>query len=668
MEAVDLYRRARAGGRRPALLESLGVQTSFGRRSILGLDPLRFAEIRDGRLLVDGVASGSALDLLDLLEEGHGPRFFPAWIGFLSYEFARHVGLPTNEPMPGLPEAAFFLYPHGWLWEDGDLVEGPPGDVIRTDDIEVDPGRSDIGRPAALPPIDLQSDYPPDDFIQGVDQVQERIRAGWVYQVNLSHRFRFAARGVDPLVCYERLRATNPSPFFGILEGDGWAVVSGSPERLFEVRDGVVAARPIAGTRPRSASPAQDDALEEEMRADRKEQAEHVMLVDLLRNDLSRVCEHGTVEVSEALTVERYSHVMHLVSEVRGRRRDDVCLRDVVASIFPGGTITGAPKESVMTEIARLEPVPRGAYTGSLGYVSGRAIDFNILIRSFTFAGLERDGGAGDAVSGGTGYLSGGGGIVIESDPENEYLETRHKVEALLHILGHGTVGVPPAVPRIVDSWRPPRPPRRFCGPRVAFLENHDSFSFNIVNYLRMLGAEVEVVDHAVGPGDETGAAALRAATHVIVGPGPGEPVTAGRTLAWVDAALAAELPFLGVCLGHQALGVGRGARLRRAPRPVHGEPHAMLHTGRGVFAGLPDPAVFTRYNSLVLEDLPDELTVEAWSAPDDGRVVPVAGGGPDGLVMAIAHRELPAWGVQFHPESMLSPHGLELLANFLAM
>ena len=181
--------------------------------------------------------------------------------------------------------------------------------------------------------------------------------------------------------------------------------------------------------------------------------------------------------MSEAFTVERYSHVMHLVSEVRGR--SDAHLADVVRAIFPGGTITGAPKESVMREIARLEPVPRGAYTGSLGYVSGRGSDFNILIRSLTLAA-------------GTGYISGGGGIVIGSDPPAEYMETRHKAEALLHVLGKGVRGSEPAAPGRDYAWRAAAAapaPRR---PASLFVECHDSFSFNIVNYLRMLGAEVD--------------------------------------------------------------------------------------------------------------------------------------------------------------------------------
>ncbi|HJW76357.1 MAG TPA: chorismate-binding protein, partial [Thermoleophilia bacterium] len=561
---------------------------------------------------------------------------------------------------------------------DDPLLNGPSANDPPVGDASVRESR-DLALPP-LPPVELQSDYPADEFIAGVDEVQERIRAGWVYQVNLSHRFRFAAHSLDPLACYERLRVANPSPFMGIIEGgadgpadgagegstadgvaDGegaagigptrtgrtsggaagsWAVVSNSPERLFNVVDGVMTARPIAGTRPRGATPAEDEALEAELRASRKEQAEHVMLVDLLRNDLSRVCDAGTVEVSEAFTVERYSHVMHLVSQVRGLT--GASLSDCVRAVFPGGTITGAPKESVMREIARLEPVARGAYTGSLGYVSGAGCDFNILIRTFTFAD-------------GVGYVSGGGGDVIESDAAEEYLETRHKVEALLHVLGRGRGGHEPAPPVVVRSWRPPRP-RASYDAGVLFVEAHDSFSFNIVNYLRMLGAQVTVIDHEEDPERH-----LRAddpdrpgPTHVVVGPGPGDPTTSGRLLDWVTAVLARRLPFLGICLGHQALGMVLGATLDRAPRPVHGEDHPVVHDGSGPFAGLPSPASFTRYHSLHLVDLPSELRV-------CGRTF-------DGLVMAVAHRHLPAWGVQFHPESMLSPRGLDLLANFLEL
>jgi anthranilate synthase len=329
--------------------------------------------------------------------------------------------------------------------------------------------------------------------------------------------------------------------------------------------------------------------------------------------------------------VERYSHVMHLVSEVTGTTTASV--GEAVNAIFPGGTITGAPKESVMNEIARLEPVPRGAYTGSLGYVSSAEADFNILIRSLTVA-ADR------------GHISAGGGIVIGSDPEEEYLETRHKAEALLQALAGGRGGLAPAPPRRLSSWRPPRAERRVPA-TVAFLEAHDSFSHTIVDYLRTLGAGVRVIDHQEPPN-------LRGVTHVVLGPGPGEPATSGRMLDWVAAAVAARLPLLGVCLGHQAIGVHFDARLERAPRPVHGEAHDVFHAGAGLFAGIPSPAPFTRYHSLHLVHLPPQLIRQAVTE--------------DGVIMAFSHYSLPVWGVQFHPESMLSPYGLTLLTNFLAM
>lgn len=631
-DPATLYARARALGLRPALLESAGVLTPFGRLTLLGVGAARRLEVWDGVTYLDGEPVGDALEVFRYLEQGLGVGHFPAWIGFFAYEYARHLGLATHAPLPGLPEAAFYHYPEGYAWLGGRRVQSPSAALAPVP-----------AEPRPLPRVELHSDYPERAFLAGVAEVHERIRAGWVYQVNLSHRFRFAAGGVDPLALYRALRRYNPSPFMGLLEGEadslagpaspvrreGYAVVSGSPERLFDYREGVISARPIAGTRPRGRTPEHDEALGAELRANAKERAEHVMLVDLLRNDLARVCEPGSVEVSEAFTLERYSHVMHLVSQVRGRSRAP--LREAFASIFPGGTITGAPKESVMRTIAELEPVPRGAYTGSMGYVSGKGCDFNILIRSFSFAG-------------GTGYFSAGAGVVIESEPAREYAETQAKAEALLRALGQGRAGQAPAPPQSDSAWKPPRPARRLEA-RVLFLENHDSFSYNIVDYLAALGAEVRVLDHGQAPD-------LSWATHLVVGPGPGEPATAGRTLEWTRAALAAGLPFLGICLGHQALGVALGARLGRSPRPVHGEAFPVEHRGQGIFAGLPSPARFTRYHSLLIRDLPPTLRLEAWTP--EAR-----------LCMAVSHG--PAWGVQFHPESLLSEYGMVLLSNFLS-
>ena len=612
---LGLYHAARCSGLRPALLESLGPRTPFSRLSLLGVGPAHRLEVWEGRLYLDGRRVGEALEVFRYLERGLGKGFFPAWIGFFAYEFARHLGLPAHKPLPGLPEAFFLYYPEGYALFEGRLVQAPSF-----------PLRPLPYAPPPLPRHPLVSDFPREAFLRGVEEVRERIRAGVVYQVNLSHRFRLLGP-VDPLLLYARLRALNPSPFMGLVEGEGWAVVSGSPERLFQKVGPRVLARPIAGTRPRGRTEAEDLALERELLASTKERAEHVMLVDLLRNDLARVARPGTVRVRELFTVERYAHVMHLVSEVEGRT--GASLGEVFRSLFPGGTITGAPKGTVMEAIRDLEPVPRGAYTGSLGYVSGRGADFNILIRSFQWVGEEV-------------LFSAGAGVVIASEAEREYEETLHKAQSLLLALERGRPGKPPEAPRPRASWSPPMPSRRY-GARVLFLENRDSFSHNLVDYLRALGAEVAVVDQEEAPD-------LKGFTHLVVGPGPKDPFTAGRVLEWTEKALAAGLPLLGVCLGHQALGVALGAELYREA-PVHGEAHAVFHTGEGLFRGIPSPAPFARYHSLALRRLPPGLRLLAWTE--------------DGVPMAIWDGRR-AYGVQFHPESLLSPYGMLLLARFL--
>jgi len=612
---LALYHAARTLEMRPALLESLGPRTPFARLSLLGVRPRHRLEVREGGLYLDGKRVGEALEVFRYLERGLGRGFFPAWIGYFAYEFARHLGLPTHEPLPGLPEAFFLYYPEGFALLEWRLVEAPSF-----------PLRPLPYAPPHLPPHPLVADFPREAFLAGVREVQERIRAGVVYQVNLSHRFRLLAP-LDPLLLYARLRALNPSPFMGLLEGEGWAVVSGSPERLFKKVGAHVSARPIAGTRPRGRTPEEDRLLEEELLASAKERAEHVMLLDLLRNDLAKVARPGTVRVRELFTVERYAHVMHLVSQVEAY--SDAPLGRVFAALFPGGTITGAPKGTVMEAIRALEPVPRGAYTGSLGYVSGRGADFNLLIRSFQKVGEEV-------------LFSAGAGVVIASDPEKEYEETLHKAQSLLLALERGRPGKPPEAPKPRASWTPPPPPQGY-GARVLFLENRDSFSYNLVDYLRALGAEVEVVDQEEAPD-------LRGFTHLVVGPGPKDPFTAGRVLEWTEKALEAGLPLLGVCLGHQALGVALGAELYREA-PVHGEAHPVFHTGEALFRGIPSPAPFARYHSLALRRLPPRVRLLAWTE--------------DGVPMAIGDGRR-AYGVQFHPESLLSPYGMVLLARFL--
>jgi anthranilate synthase component 1 len=259
-------------------------------------------------------------------------------------------------------------------------------------------------------------------FEQGAGRIIDYLRAGDVFQVNLSRSWRVEfASPVAPSDLYANLRAANPAPFAGLLAWDDWALLSSSPERLLSVRDGLAETRPIAGTRPRQPGDALDDARRRaELIGHPKERAEHIMLIDLERNDLGRVCVPGTVEVDELMGLESYAHVHHIVSNVRGRLRSDVTPGQAIAAVFPGGTITGCPKVRCMQIIAELEGEGRGPYTGALGYLDRSGdLDLNILIRSLWLRG-DRAG------------FRAGAGIVVDSDPALELAETRAKARGLL--------------------------------------------------------------------------------------------------------------------------------------------------------------------------------------------------------------------------------------------
>ena len=268
----------------------------------------------------------------------------------------------------------------------------------------------------------LKSNMTKSKFTNMVKRAKEYIREGDIFQANLSQRFEAEFEG-DPWEFYKRLNEINPSPFGGYINFDDMSIVSASPERLIKINGKYIETRPIAGTRPRGKSSQNDIALSKELLLNEKERAEHIMLVDLERNDLGRVCKYGTVKVDELMTLESYSHVWHIVSKVVGELKDDVKFIDILRACFPGGTITGCPKVRCMEIIEELEPVRRGIYTGSMGYIGydGR-IDLNIIIRSAL-------------VKNGKIYFYAGAGIVADSNPEKEYEETLFKAEAIMEAL-----------------------------------------------------------------------------------------------------------------------------------------------------------------------------------------------------------------------------------------
>jgi para-aminobenzoate synthetase component 1 len=268
----------------------------------------------------------------------------------------------------------------------------------------------------------LSSNFTAEGYRRAVERAIEYIYAGDVFQVNLSQRLLHSAIS-SPVELYCRLRQRNPAPFAGYLDAGDWQIASASPERFVRVAGGEVETRPIKGTRGRALRPEADLFAGDELRASDKDRAENIMIVDLLRNDLSRTCRPESVRVSQLCGLETYQHVQHLVSVVEGTLRGDLTALDVLRTSFPGGSVTGAPKIRAMEIIAELEPTVRGAYCGSLGYLSvGGQLDTNILIRTITS-------------SRGWWQLPVGGGIVAQSDPQSEYEETWHKAAGLLRAL-----------------------------------------------------------------------------------------------------------------------------------------------------------------------------------------------------------------------------------------
>ncbi|HST27978.1 MAG TPA: aminodeoxychorismate synthase component I [Rudaea sp.] len=436
--ARDLLALTAAHPRRyPCLLESAAPSARSRYDILLAFPREALALHADGRVR-DAAGVDRGADFLAALDvaftAAHRPDlsdllFSGGWVLFLGYELAAQIepGLRfPPAPDARIPVALALRCPAAIVVDR----------IARTTRLIAEPDRVDLLDVLAR---DLESTPPfspapfaaehveeddPQRFLDGVARIHEHLRKGDTYQINLSREWRLrCANPPAPADLYASLRRANPAPFAGLLQWDDWAIASSSPERLIEIRAGVAQTRPIAGTRPRL--PGDDDAARvRELIAHPKERAEHVMLIDLERNDLGRVCEPGSVEVDELMTVESYAHVHHIVSNVRGRLRDDVSPGDAIRAVFPGGTITGCPKVRSMSIIAGLEGVGRGAYTGALGYLDRNGnMDLNILIRTFTLHD--------DLIR-----LRAGAGIVADSDAQHELAETRAKARGLLRALG----------------------------------------------------------------------------------------------------------------------------------------------------------------------------------------------------------------------------------------
>ncbi len=448
-------------GKLSFLLESIEGGEKWARYSFLASGAAtvfrsrgdEYQVLRDGAVVESGSSSDPIEHLQQLMsryrpvEMEELPRFCGGAVGYMGYDMVRYV-----EQLPDANPAAIGAYDCCFVFTDTLLIFDnrrqkikvlcnafveSGADLRALYDESVTKIEALIARlraplpltdavPAAAMP-QFASNFSRDDFVRAVEQCKEYVRSGDIIQVVLSQRFS-AASAVDPFDIYRSLRTINPSPYMFFLRFDNTLVVGASPEVLVRQEGDMVDVRPIAGTRPRGSSADEDLRLEQELLADPKEVAEHVMLVDLGRNDLGRICATGTVEVSEFKVIERYSHVMHIVSNVRGRVRPGSSAFDTFRATFPAGTLSGAPKIRAMEIIDEMEPVRREIYGGAVGYFSFSGnMDMAIAIRTLV-------------VHDGVIHLQAGAGIVADSDPEAEYEETINKAKGVMRAIemAHG--------------------------------------------------------------------------------------------------------------------------------------------------------------------------------------------------------------------------------------
>lgn len=418
-----------------------------GRYSIAGIKPIATVKGKNHQLFITDnqgtqVLEGEPLDLFrDWFQEFHTqpdpnlPDFQGGAIGYISYDCVRYFEKLPNEAADDLetPDLYFLLFDdvavfdhhtsklwlitHYYQEQEKQIAQVKLQKVKEnwTCEQKIFNYENVVSKASAHTPITFSKG----SFMKAVENIKQYISQGDVFQVNLSVRQHFELES-HPLEIYETLRKVNPSPYMAYLHFPEFQIVSGSPELLVKKQGNSVSTRPIAGTRSRGQNEEEDTRLANELIENEKERAEHVMLVDLERNDLGRVCEYGSVHVNEFMVIEKYSHVMHIVSNVQGKLKKEANYADIIKATFPGGTITGAPKVRTMEIIEELEPTRRGIYTGSIGWIGyDENMELNIVIRTL----LAKDG---------YGYVQSGAGIVIDSNPEYEYKESLKKARAMV--------------------------------------------------------------------------------------------------------------------------------------------------------------------------------------------------------------------------------------------
>ncbi|HRT71589.1 MAG TPA: anthranilate synthase component I [Syntrophales bacterium] len=434
------------------LLESVEGGEKWGRYTFLGADPKTVYEVRGNEVVIEENGrtrrfdhGGDPLGYLKKLIGGYRPispeglpRFYGGAVGFLGYEMVRFFErLPKRDRNAGTADAAFLITDTLMVFDNVRHTikavacvhtEGTKDlrslydDAVRRIEAMVDTLRGSVLDEKAYPEGTNEEPFAanmtPEEFKSMVRKAREYILAGDFIQVVVSQRFEGRNR-LDPVNLYRALRFVNPSPYLFFLKLDDVTLIGSSPEVMVRLEEGIAELKPIAGTRPRGKSEQEDRMLSDELLRDPKERAEHVMLVDLGRNDLGRIARVGSVQVDQLMVVERYSHVMHLVSHIQAQLADGMDCFDVLKATFPAGTLTGAPKVRAMEIIDELEPTARGPYGGAVGYFSFTGnMDFCITIRTM----MLKDGKI---------YIQAGAGVVADSDPDAEYRETVNKAEGM---------------------------------------------------------------------------------------------------------------------------------------------------------------------------------------------------------------------------------------------
>lgn len=610
--------------------------------------------------------------------------------GIIGYDLARWtvpISLPNN-PLPGTILGVL------WRADAWMIHERNTGmiSVVAIDDHDWCSNPPEIAQLDSVGPLDPPDTVPESEsdseHARKVSRIRQGITLGNLYQVNYGRRWRGEMPG-NPWQSFLRLIDSNPAPFSSwMMVGDlGWSVASSSPERLIQVEGGMVSTRPIKGTRKRGRDDQTDSELRHQLASSEKEVAEHLMLVDLERHDLSRVCQTGSIHWS-GWRIEALANVQHLVSGVEGKLSETVSAGHAVSAMFPGGSITGCPKTVTIAAINELEGNPRGAWTGSMGHVhSGAGIaDWNILIRT-----LEAHSGPNQWY----GTVQAGGGIVIDSSPSEEVEEARWKAAALTEAAwgfrtGFSSEDLPDRkveimpVPHVsgpiglISQETPEAGPsigsifhNLVNAPKGATLlvDNLDSFTENIAQEIAILGSDVVVLEGRPENHEDAGKKVefwidQLKPSRIILGPGPARPEASPITMEIARRAIAGRLtdgsmaiPLLGLCLGHQAIGRAAGWDLIESPLgAVHGKPSVTINDGTGLYSNLEKEMVMMRYNSLIL------------SPSQDGDLIPNSWDATGSLLMGLRHRVLPVHGIQFHPESVGSPLGHDILKSFLQL